>query len=114
VTAETWAETVLQRLAGFDWPTGVLLNVNFPDVAPDAVRGIEITKQGRHKIGGTMVEGTDPRGQRYFWIAGDRREDRELEGTDLAVVHRGAVSITPLCLDLTHGPSLGALEALFR
>jgi 5'-nucleotidase len=83
-------------------------------VAPTAVTGIEVTKQGRHKIGGTMVEGTDPRGQRYFWIAGDRQQDKELRGTDLAAVNAGAVSVTPLCLDLTHQASMTALRALFR
>lgn len=113
-TAERWAEEVLKRLSAFDWPSGVLLNINFPAVEPCAVTGIEITMQGRHKIGGTMMEGTDPRGQRYFWIAGERQQDRELRGTDLAAVHGGAVSITPLCLDLTHRASMGALEALLR
>ena len=113
-TAEVWTEEVLGRLPGFEWPRGVLLNVNFPPVAPTAVTGIEVTKQGRHKIGGTMVEGTDPRGQRYFWIAGDRQQDKELQGTDLAAVNAGAVSVTPLCLDLTHQASIAALRALFR
>ena len=113
-TAETWTEEVLRRLPGFDWPQGVLLNVNFPAVPATEVTGIEVTKQGRHKIGGTMVEGTDPRGQRYFWIAGDRQQDKRLRGTDLAAVEGGAVSVTPLCLDLTHRASMAALEALFR
>jgi 5'-nucleotidase len=113
-TAEVWTEEVLRRLPGFEWPGGVLLNVNFPAVAATAVTGIEVTKQGRHKIGGTMVEGTDPRGQRYFWIAGDRQQDKELRGTDLAAVNAGAVSVTPLCLDLTHQSSMAALQALFR
>lgn len=113
-TAGVWTEEVLRRLPGFEWPRGVLLNVNFPPVAATAVTRIEVTKQGRHKIGGTMVEGTDPRGQRYFWIAGDRQQDKELQGTDLAAVNAGAVSVTPLCLDLTHQSSMAALQALFR
>jgi 5'-nucleotidase len=113
-TAETWTEEVLRRLPGFEWPRGVLLNVNFPAVPATAVTGIEVTEQGRHKIGGTMVEGTDPRGQRYFWIAGHRQQDKRLRGTDLAAVEGGAVSVTPLCLDLTHRASMVALEALFR
>jgi 5'-nucleotidase len=113
-TAEFWTACILERLGSFSWPPGVLLNINFPDVSREAVCGIAITRQGRHKIGGSMVEGIDPRGQRYFWIAGERQQDRGLEGTDLAAVHGGHVSVTPLCLELTHSPSLAALEALFR
>ena len=113
-TAEHWTAEVLQRVGAFAWPAGVLLNVNFPAVPAAAVRGVEITKQGRHKIGGTMIEGVDPRGQPYFWIGGERLQDRGLVGTDLAAVHGGAVSITPLCLDLTHDVSMVKLRALFR
>jgi 5'-nucleotidase len=113
-TAEAWTVEVLRRLPSFEWPRGVLLNVNFPTVPSAQVTGIKVTMQGRHKIGGTMVEGTDPRGQRYFWISGERQQDEGLRGTDLAAVHGGAVSVTPLCLDLTHRPSMAALEALFR
>ncbi|MBK8174461.1 MAG: 5'/3'-nucleotidase SurE [Rhodospirillales bacterium] len=113
-TAEAWTERVLPQLAGWDWKPGVLLNVNFPAVPTAAVSGVAVTRQGRHKIGGTMVEGTDPRGQRYFWISGDRHQDSSLEGTDLAAVHGGAVSVTPLSLDLTHKASVDGLAALFR
>lgn len=113
-TAETWIQELLRRLQAFEWPEGVLLNVNFPAVAAAKVTGIEVTRQGRHKIGGTMIDGIDPRGHPYLWISGKREQDERLGGTDLASVHGGAVSVTPLCLDLTHRPSMAALEALFR
>lgn len=111
-TAEACAEQVLQRLDGFAWPRSVLLNVNFPDVPARAVGSIAVTTQGRHKIGGAIVEGQDPRGQRFYWIGGEREQDHGLEGTDLAAVHAGAVSVTPLCLDLTHRDSLAPLAAI--
>lgn len=113
-TAERWCEEVLRRLPGFDWPKGILLNVNVPAVPLAEVVGIEVTRQGRHKIGGTMIEGIDPRGKPYFWIAGERQQDKDLSGTDLAAVHAGAVSVTPFCLELTHKASMGPLTALFR
>ena len=28
-----------------------------------------------------------------------------LPGTDVAAINRGAIAVTPLCLDLTHGPT---------
>lgn len=109
-TAEHWAAEVLRRLNGVAWRRGVLLNVNIPAVPRDQVSGIEVTRQGRHKIGGSMIPGVDPRGNGYFWIGGGRDEDRGLAGTDLEAVHRGAVAITPLSLDLTDAPTAAALK----
>jgi 5'-nucleotidase len=112
-TAEAWAAEVLRRLFAAGWPPNVLINVNFPPVPAAAVNGIEITQLGRRKIGGSMVAGEDPRGQRYFWIGGGRREERGLEGTDLEAVHRGAISITPLSLELSHEPTIASLKGVF-
>jgi 5'-nucleotidase len=112
-TAEHWTGEVLRRLISARWPRGVLLNVNFPDVASAAVTGIEVTRQGHRKIGGSMIEGVDPRGEPYFWIGGGRDEDRGRAGTDLEAVHRGAVSVTPLSLDLTHEPAIKTLKTVF-
>jgi 5'-nucleotidase len=60
-----------------------------------------------------MIEGVDPRGEPYFWIGGGRDEERGRAGTDLEAVHRGAVSVTPLSLDLTHEPTVKTLKAVF-
>ncbi len=113
-TAEHWTGEVLRRLVSVGWPRGVLLNVNFPDVPSAAVTGIESTRQGRRKIGGSMTEGVNPRGEPYFWIGGGRDEDRGRAGTDLEALHRGALSVTPLSLDLTDEPTVNTLKAVFQ
>lgn len=112
-TAAHWTGAVLARLAALPWPRHVLLNVNFPDVAADAVAGIEVTRQGRRKIGGAITEGVDPRGETYYWIGHGRDEDRGKAGTDLEAVHRGAVSVTPLTRNLTAEDALARLAAAF-
>ncbi len=109
-----WCDQVLRRLADHIWPRNVLINVNFPDVASDMVSGIEVTRQGKRKIGGELVEGTDPRGEPYFWIGNQRVEDKFKPGTDLEAINRGAVSVTPLTLDLTHVPTMKAMKASFK
>ena len=112
-TAKTWTGRVLKRLTAEAWPPGVLMNVNLPDVTAAKVTGIEITRQGRRKIGSDLARGTDPRGEPYFWIGAQRREGRYRRGSDLEAVGRGAVSVTPLTMDLTHGPTLKKLKARF-
>lgn len=111
-TAAAWIRPTLERLVAVGWPSNVLMNVNFPDLPADKVSGVEVTRLGRHKVGGAMNEGVDPRGEGYFWIGGRRDEDHRREGTDLEAVCRGAVSVTPLCLDLTHRPTVRRLRRM--
>jgi 5'-nucleotidase len=110
-TAEHWVEAVLKRLAKAHWPRGVLMNVNFPAVNAKAVTGIEVCRQGSRKITGMLTRGTDPRGEPYYWVGPQRDEDRFKLGTDLEVVERGAIAVTPLGVDLTHEPTLKKLKA---
>ncbi len=109
-TAGRHAPGVIRRLVEVTWPTGVVVNVNFPDVPADEVTGIEITRQGRRKVGDELQERLDPRGRPYYWIGSMRREEPSRPGTDLAAVHQGAISVTPLYLDLTHAPTVKAFR----
>ena len=109
-TAEVWTVKVLEALAKISWPDGILMNVNFPDVAAADVTGIEIACQGRRKIGGEIQAGKDPRGDSYFWIGAQRDEEKFRPGTDLEAVERGAVAVTPLTMDLTHAATLKKLK----
>ena len=113
-TAEHWLPMVLNQLVDAGWPTGVLMNVNFPDVAAKAVTGLRVVPQGRRKIGGDLQEGTDPRGDRYFWIGAQRDEVPFKANSDLAVVRDGAISITPLGMDLTHTVTLKRLKMAIK
>jgi 5'-nucleotidase len=112
-TAERFAEDILKRLAPVSWAPNVLINVNFPDCAPDQVTGIEVVRMGKRKIGGQLAHGTDPRGERYFWIGPQRSEDRLRVGTDMEAVTRKAIAVTPLELDLTHTATFKRLKRAF-
>ncbi|MAF94537.1 MAG: 5'/3'-nucleotidase SurE [Rhodospirillaceae bacterium] len=113
-TAEKWTGRVLKRLTAEPWPPGVLMNVNFPDATAGRVTGIEITRQGRRRIGSELVRGTDPRGEPYYWIGAQRGEEKYRRGIDLEAIGRGAISITPLTMDLTHGPTCRKLKGRFK
>jgi len=112
-TAEHWAAKVIRQALAVGWRRNVLININFPDVAPEAVTGLTVTRQGKRKIGDAVIERLDPRGEPYVWIGAQRAEDRGIAGTDLEAVYRGEVTLTPLCFDLTDHPSLEALAAAF-
>ena len=112
--AACWAPKVLRAMREFPWPGGILLNVNFPDCDPTAVKGIKSTVQGRRAIGEDLVERIDPRGRPYVWIGALRGDDHLDDGTDVAAVADGYVSITPIHLDMTHHHSLATLDTLLQ
>ena len=112
-TAETFAFRLVTRLLDLSWAEGVFMNVNFPDRPVHAVQGVRVTRQGRRKIGDHLVERIDPRGDPYIWIGALRGDDRHVDGTDLAAVAAGCVSITPIQLDMTHRESLELLRRTF-
>lgn len=110
-TVEHFLPDVLKRIVSCRWPRNVFINVNFPDFAARAVSGVEVTRQGKRKIGDEIQECRDPRGQPYYWIGAQRAEDRGQAGTDLEAVYRGAISVTPMSMELTHEASAVALKA---
>ena len=112
-TAEQHAPAIIRRLTSVGWAAGVLMNVNFPNVPAAAVTGARMVRQGRRESGIEVVEARDPVGRPYLWI-GDFTSDRSVDpDTDLAATRAGAISVTPLHLDLTHGATLRKLETLF-
>jgi 5'-nucleotidase len=92
--AAALVRTVLER---DDLPSDLLLNVNFP---ADVARGLRFTKLGHRVYRQSVVEKLDPRGRKYYWIAG-KPEWREAEGTDHDAIRHDLISVTPLHLDLT-------------
>ena len=108
--ARAWGAKVLAPLLETPLPERTLVNVNFPALPASEVRGIRAVRQGFHDYGrGTVVEGRDPRGFKYYWFGLEAIEHTLDHGTDLEAIAEGFVSVTPLQLDLTHHASLGAL-----
>ena len=91
----------------------MLININFPDLVPEKVKGVMMARQGQRKLGENLDRRVDPRGRPYYWIGTQRDEGEPGRGTDLEAVCDGFVSVTPVHLDLTHRASIKPLrEAL--
>jgi 5'-nucleotidase len=113
--AEAWAERVLKKLIDAPFPPGTLINVNFPALPPDDVKGIRVCRQGIRDYGRLrIIERTDPRGYRYYWFGLAPVVETPGHQTDIEVVADGYVAVTPLHLDLTHDHSLDELGKRFE
>lgn len=112
--AEAWGAQVIAPLLDAPFAERTLVNVNFPPLDPQEIRGIRVVRQGFHDYArGSVVEGTDPRGYRYFWFGLHGIEHTPGHATDLEAIQDGYVAVTPLQLDLTHDPSLSALAGRY-
>jgi 5'-nucleotidase len=111
-TAEAHAPGIIARLLELGWPRDVVMNLNFPDLAPQDVHQVEVTRQGFRDICDLHAEKrTDLRGRDYYWMGFFGRTDPLVEGTDLTAMQQGHISVTPVHIDLTHMPTVHDLKA---
>ncbi|MFA7596992.1 MAG: 5'/3'-nucleotidase SurE [Novosphingobium sp.] len=112
--AEQWGARAIAPIIDAPFAERTLVNINFPPLPGESVRGIRVVRQGFHDYGrGTVVKGTDPRGFHYYWFGLHGIEHTPGHSTDLEAIADGFVSVTPLQLDYTHDPSLAMLSGRY-
>lgn len=112
-TAEAHGAAVVRNLIEVERPAGVLFNVNFPAVPPEAVTGTEVTLQGKLDYNLGFEERRDGRGFPYFWLKFGRQLGAEMQDSDIGALMAGKISVTPLQLDLTAHAFRKELQAHF-
>jgi 5'-nucleotidase len=86
-TARAHGPEIVRRLLASEWDTGVLMNVNFPDRAPDDIAGIAVTEQGRRDQDLMKIDQrTDTWGNPYYWLGS--LGDLHRPGFDHAAEHQ--------------------------
>ena len=101
-TAGLVAAQLVKRFQRQPFGEPVLLNVNVPDIPEDEITGIEVTRLGKRHKAEPVVKSVNPRGQTIYWIGAAGGAQDGGPGTDFHAVATGAVSVTPLQVDLTH------------
>lgn len=102
--AAAFAVKLGRRILKNTLPPETLLNVNIPNVK--RIKGERVTELGRRVFGEMIIEKTDPRGKKYYWLGGDMEKWEGGEDSDFRAVNDGFISITPLHLDLTNHSSI--------
>ncbi len=109
-TASYYAFMIVKHVLRNGLPEGTLLNVNIPNLPKDKIRGVKVTRQGKRVYGEHIVENTDPRGRKYYWIGGNDLGSVEIANSDIVAVRQDYVSVTPIKLDLTDYDFLNKLK----
>lgn len=82
-------------------PPGSLLNVNFPDITEQPIKGIRICRQAVAKWEEKFDERIDPNKRKYYWLTGKFALNDYGEDTDEWALKNQYVSVVPVQFDLT-------------
>jgi len=83
-------------------PSNLVLNVNFPNIDYEEIKGVEITRHGKRVYQDEVKIIYDPQGTTHYWLGGELPEGNIEPNTDFEAISKNKVSITPLSLDLTN------------
>jgi 5'/3'-nucleotidase len=110
-TAARVVSDMVLKLGAAALSSDVILNVNVPDRPFEELTGIQAVRLGfRHKSE-PVVKSKDPHGRTIFWVGPAGKGQDSGEGTDFYAIERGAVTVTPLSVDLTRHDSLPQLRS---
>lgn len=110
---ETAANAVVDLVKQFQrkpYPAPILLNVNVPDIPPDQVKGVTVTRLGRRHKAEPVIRASTPRGETVYWVGAAGAAQDAGAGTDFYAIEQSQVSLTPLQIDLTQYAQLDALK----
>ena len=113
-TAAYYARLTAEFVLKSGLPENTLLNVNVPNLPLEKIKGIQVTRQGKRVYEAPIVENTDPRGKKYYWIGGNELDSLRIKNSDIVSVLDGYVSVTPIKLDMTNYEYLEELQKKLR
>jgi len=80
-----------------------VLNINFPNIPIEDIKGIRLTRVGHRKYYNFIDERLDENGETCYRIGGDKPVWDLQKGTDAEAVSENYISITPLSFEMTRG-----------
>ncbi|KAA3623886.1 MAG: 5'/3'-nucleotidase SurE [Flavobacterium sp.] len=82
-------------------PEGVVLNVNFPKLPENKLKGIKVCRQANAHWVENFDKRVNPLGRDYYWLTGEFVNEDQGEDTDEWALDNGYVSVVPVQFDLT-------------
>jgi 5'-nucleotidase len=82
-------------------PSGVCLNVNFPDVKAELIAGVKVCRQAKAMWVEDLEERMDPSGKPYYWLTGYFKDQDHKEDTDEWALKHNYISVVPVHIDFT-------------
>ncbi len=107
----SYVKTLAKQVLKNGLPANVVLNVNFPKLPKEEIKGMKICRQSKAHWVEKFDKRTNPRGRDYYWPVGEFINDDVGEDTDESALENGYVSIVPIQFDLTAHAVLDELKS---
>ncbi len=105
--ASLLAMNIVESIQKINWPENLLLNLNIPPCAASKMGPLKWTRLSIRNYVEQFSKRIDPRGNEYFWLAGEAVKDLNSAGdgplewpSDVAQIEKNCPSITPIQPDL--------------
>ena len=103
------ATTISMQMMARGLPAGTFLNVNFPNLPMEQIRGIRWSRQGTRVFAQPFEKRKYPWDRTYYWPGCDRQVAYDQSDIDGAVIEDRFISITPIKCDMTDYDALREL-----
>ena len=100
--AEKFSHEIIENLLENGLPKGTCLNINFPDITEQQLKGVKICRQTQGVWKEEFDKRKDPYGNDYFWLTGEFYNEEPLSTeTDDWALRNDYIAIVPVKVDLT-------------
>ncbi len=94
-------KTIASQVLENGLPEGVILNVNFPKLKEEDLKGIKVCRQAKAFWKEEFDKRKTPQVKDYYWLTGEFINQDKGEDTDEWALENGYISIVPVQFDLT-------------
>lgn len=96
-----YIERITKKVLADGLPKGIGLNVNFPKISNEPIKGIKVVRQAEARWVEDFEERTDPFRRKYYWMGGHFVNGDVREDTDEKALRDNYVSVVPVQIDFT-------------
>jgi 5'-nucleotidase len=97
-----WMKRITEKALSNPFPANVALNVNFPAISENPIKGIKICRQANGYWHEEFDARKDPHGRPYFWMGGDFvNHEPEAQETDIWALKNNFIAVVPIHYDMT-------------
>jgi len=111
--AKEYIKTICSKVLANKLPDGICLNVNFPKLPKEEIKGLKVCRQAKAIWHEEFDERKDPSGKPYYWLTGKFVNLDEGNDTDEWALANGYVSVVPVHIDFTGYRAIDFLNNLF-